>query len=369
MDCSLNIPSFLLQKHNIEVINKPDICFIKEKNKEYKDKSFFVYDYAKVVKKLKNFKMQHEKMKPFYEVKANNDSTLLEILSYWNLNFACVSLQEVKMVRAVSTNPIMVTSPVISESELKELCNYNVEFFLVDNLDHLQMINKYHPKCHLLIYAVTTDEKRFGADLVKTSLILNKSKEYKIKVDGVYINIKKQEEVNKRRSFILDIKALFKFYDFDFNFLLINQEALDFYSDMLDIKCEIYSLLNSIICENYIMSSEIINSVKIDEEKKEIKYYLTNGDLHLGRFYNDLEQKFPTIYENEKNSTYTCTIYGPTGDTSDFIVKEFEFSKMKITDHILFENIGYSSLVFSGSCFNGLTEDYIHVKLFNQLNE
>lgn len=363
------IPKPILEKYQLQIINKPSLDFLKEKNKEFSDKSFYVLDYAKVLKNVKKFKTECETVKPFYEVKANHDATLLEILSHWGFNFACFSLPEVKMVRAVSSNPVLITSPVISESEIQELVKYNVDFFLVDNLDHLQMLNKYDQNARLLIYIVSGSEERFGADLVKTSLILKKSKETNMHVEGVYFGVEQEEEIDKANSFIQDIKTLFEFYKFDLQLLLTNQEALDFSKNFLQDNAQLGVLLNSLICESYITSSEIINTVKVNEEKKEIRYYLTNGDLYLGRVYNDLEEKKPSLDQNEKYSAYTCTIYGPTCDSSDSIVNDVEFTKMNINDHIIFENIGYSSTVFSGSNFNGFNETYIQVKIFNLLNE
>merc|ERR1712222_134411 len=115
-------------------------------------------------------------------------------------------------------------------------------------------------------------------------------------------------------------------------------------------------MLNSMICESYVTSSEYIHTVKCYEDQKQIKYYLKNGDLFLGRFYFDEKDNMPTTYYEKGADTYKCTIYGPTCDSSDYVSEDVQLKNYNIGDHFTFENVGYSSLVFQGSAFNGFTD-------------
>ena len=362
-----------LKKHDIEIIKESEKDFLAEKNKEI-NTSYIIRDYAKAFKNIKTFRNDYSSLKPIYQVSANNDPLLLELLSLNDVSFACFSLNEVKEVRDISSNPIIITSPILSEEELKQMSGENIKYFLVDNLEYMLLIKKYFPYASLLILFSPDPSKRFGADLLKSTLLLKKSKELELKIEGVYasVEIENEEEPENKEEIKLGkqiekLKAIFEFYKYDFKVLLSNEESLNLFKIVSNEK-ENLILLSSKICKNYMTACESIYFMKINETKKEINYHLSTPDLYIGRFYHDLDDNMPHIDEEEKYETYNCTIYGPTCDTSDMVVGNVLYKKMNIGEKIIFKNVGFNSTKFSGSRFNGVEMNYMEKKIFNLLN-
>merc|ERR1711957_282375 len=62
------------------------------------------------------------------------------------------------------------------------------------------LIKKYIPNASILIYFSSDKENRFGADMMKTCLLLKKSKELGLQVVGVYLPIAAEEEEEEKEE-------------------------------------------------------------------------------------------------------------------------------------------------------------------------
>ena len=82
-----------------------------------------------------------------------------------------------------------------SEEELKQMSGENIKYFLVDNLEYMLLIKKYFPYASLLILFSPDPSKRFGADLLKSTLLLKKSKELELKIED--LESKKEKSIQR----------------------------------------------------------------------------------------------------------------------------------------------------------------------------
>jgi len=358
----------LKEKYGLEIITLPDEKYIENKNRDMFDKSFYIFDYSKVINSIKNFQNKSNGIKGYFEVRANNDPLLLKILSIYNFGFFCFSLQEVIWVREISSNPIIIGNPALSETELKKIFTYKyrIDFILVDNLDFLELIAKYLPETKVVLHLYSESEERFGVNLPEASLILKRALDKNLNVTGVFLSLESEVSLEQINFKINVYEKLFLSRRFEMNLLLMNQKSLDVMG-ILKTGFEKSILLNSLLCERYITVSETISSLKIFEEKNEIIYYFKNGDMFLGNIYNGLKNKSPML--EKRNDEYICSFYGSTCDSSDIIACEIPYVKMKINDHVVFENMGFGSIVFQGSMFNGFNEKYTIFRVYNKNNQ
>ena len=77
------------------------------------DDAFFVCDLADVIRKMKIWKEQLPRVKPFYAVKCNEDPALLGLLAELGANFDCASKMEIKRIltMGISPNRIIFANP------------------------------------------------------------------------------------------------------------------------------------------------------------------------------------------------------------------------------------------------------------------
>lgn len=366
-----------IAKYFIELINISNEKFFESKIKEMAEKSFFVMDYTKIasnIEKFKSIEFTNRIKKSFYEVSVNNDPVLLKILSENNFGFKCFSLQEVRMVREISLENPIIMGPIIPESELEQLTKLKVDYFLVDDLEKIKLIAEYSPQAKVLLYIKLSSKDRFRLDFTQASLLLKSAAKNQIKVLGLYIPLEAEENLTMKKQVLEELieayKKLFISKKFEVKILLGIQNSLNILASLANCeeaaveKCVVF---NSLVCEDYLTVAEAMSTVKVCEEKKEIKYYLKNADLYLGRIYFNLKEKLPKLNE-QRETEFLCSFYGPTCDSSDCILENVAFIKLNVDEHIVFENMGFCSTVLSGSKFNGFKENYTVFRVFNETN-
>lgn len=369
---SVKIPDEMLAKHKIQTVETPMKEFIEQKKQENSRSSFLIYDYGRVLFDIKDIYSIHNKLQPFYDVSTNFDPILIELLAVNKVNFCCFSFNEVKLVRSITQNDILITSPMLSDSDLEKLKEFgNIRYFLVDNIEYMERVHHYHPTANFLIYYGDKDDEnyRFGADYVQCSLLLKRAKEMNVTFKGCYLRfVDEQHAEDVMDDLVADLKKLFIEYGFKFTAMLFNEEGLDCmdnYYYMREAMVNVYSAYSQV----YMTAGEHIHSVKVYEDKKHIKYYLTNGDLYVGKFFCEIDDSVPQLSKEDKESIYECTIYGPTCDTSDSVIDNIKLRKYKPNEHFIFRDVGCCSETFSGSCFNGFDDNYQIYRIYNKISE
>ena len=163
-------------------------------------KSFVIMDRAMVNKQASIWKTHLPFVKPFYAVKANNDTQLLEWLLVAftnNIGFDCASINEIQTVRKISKSAkIVYAQPCKTLSDLSESARYGINTTVVDSPEELLKLHQGSYKGSTLIRLAVPDSnskqpfsKKFGAPLEWVPEILELSKKYRIPVSGVSFHV------------------------------------------------------------------------------------------------------------------------------------------------------------------------------------
>lgn len=361
------INAFFDKFPDVKEIECRDTKFIEDEKKKATG-SFLMHDYAKVYAAIEDYLAENPKTNAVFDCSCDDSEKNLFICSQYNFKFTCFSVQEYELMRKFTQNPVIMRSPIMSEEDLQKLASVggNIEHFVVDNIEYMERVQKYFPQARFLVYFYPKCTGRFGADILQTYALIKRSQELNVKIEGIYLagGNEEDEVIEDLDKAISDVKKLFNYFNIEMDHVLFDEDYLDFSREFEGAKNN-STIINTYFTEEYITAVEQIASVKVEEEKKEIRYYLRLGDMFLGRFYMNLDDTKPKKLAGKK---YNCTFYGPTCDTSDCVIEDIQFMKLKANDFVTFENVGCNSIVFTGSNFNGLTDTYTTINVFNNWN-
>lgn len=218
-----------LNKYQIQLINSSEKEYITEKQQELFGVSFYIRDYAKILKKFNEFQKDFSDKTSLFEVRANNDPALIELLSLLNFSFKCHSFAEVKLVREVSSNLIIMGNPIISSYELELISEFQVDYFVVDSRNQIDKIKEYFPTAKILIYLLSENpDERFGVNLKQAHLLIKYAKTQGLEVKGVEIYVNSKEFCDEACGILKGMNAIFKMHKITFEIVLSNQDSLDF---------------------------------------------------------------------------------------------------------------------------------------------
>lgn len=87
-------------------------------------------------------------IRPYYAVKCNQLSPILEELQKQGCGFDCASSDEIKRVKAVGASPsdIIFANPCKSRSDIRFAKNQNVKYATFDTVDELKKLYQEHPE-------------------------------------------------------------------------------------------------------------------------------------------------------------------------------------------------------------------------------
>ena len=223
-----------LKKYKIEVTDIPEKDLIEQKKMVSNMKSFFYMDYAKIIQRIKTSKDELFGITSYFEVRANDDPALLEILSNSEFGFKCFSLSEVKKVREISKNSIIMGSPILSSNEMKELAQYNIDYFTVDSKIQVEKISAFCPTSKILIALFSEGrDKRFGLNLKQANILIKYALSLNILPVGGQVNLETDEKFDCEYKAICGLKQIFKLNNVKFEMLLFNQEGLEFIGKLI----------------------------------------------------------------------------------------------------------------------------------------
>ncbi|KAI3404644.1 SPE1 [Candida oxycetoniae] len=161
--------------------------------------SFFVCDLNQIRTSVEVWKQLLPRVQPHYAIKCNTNIEVLKYLDKLGVNFDCASKNEIDTVLqlGVDASRIVYANPCKTTSFIRHARNNGVDLTTVDNVQELQKLAKFHPKCRILIRIVTDDEDaqcrlstKFGCSL-RTAMetILPTAKELNLPVVGVAFHV------------------------------------------------------------------------------------------------------------------------------------------------------------------------------------
>lgn len=385
---------------NIEVGLTKDISEvvrskILSSEKEDCEESFFVCDLGDVVQKYKVWCDSLPRVKPYFDIKCNDDTAVLTILSQLGVGFNCSNKADIKTVLelGVDTSRIIYSSPCKLSSNLKFAASQGVQLIAFESEAELRKIKSYHPNARLLLkvlppeVSVCNQSLNFGCRMNDVATLLSTAKQLHLNVVGISIQTRDVEFASAGRAVALahSVFELAKAKGFSMTLLDIGESVGKKLNAELSMK-EGFSVLQlalddyfpvesdvTIIAEvgrffvqsaftliTRVMDRAIVNkdldgvsmatdcdpetadpSVTLDPD---IIYYLNDGVYRSfsGILYDNIAIK-PALVECERFAgapRHASCLLGPTHDSLDCILPVCYLPELFVGDWILFHDMG-----------------------------
>jgi ornithine decarboxylase len=400
----IEISSFM-NDNDIEMMDsKLDLYDIVNKylEKNQGDDSFMIVDVGDVIRQYNKWKKMLPRITPYYAIKCNPSTILLDLLHKLGCSFDCASKNEISRVISIGVDPdrIIFANPCKMITQIKYARANDIDLLTFDSSHELYKIKLYHPNARLLLRIQVDDSKslcrfncKFGVELEEVLPILTLAKQLNIDVCGVSFHVGSgcgdaqvyrsalevcskvfdisARDVQKPMNTV-DIGGGFPGVDsgeISFEAICkVLQDAMDeFFPSTTDNTSEEVAFIAEpgryFVSSSHTLVVSIINKKEYrDKETEELIniYYISDGIY--GSFsgilfdYAQLEL-LPFNERNEK--TFKSIVFGPTCDSLDIISKECQLPSLAIGESILIRNIGAYSTA-SATEFNGFTKPFCY---------
>ncbi|KAF7487783.1 Ornithine decarboxylase [Sarcoptes scabiei] len=366
----------------------------KRKNEE----AFYVCDVNDILCKHKNWLLKLPRVRPYYAVKCNSAPIVLQVLSSVGIGFDCASKTEIDTVLDLGVPPedIIYANPCKTKSFITHAASMGVDCMTFDNEMELYKIRQLNPNAKMILrikvddsHSVCRFSAKFGAELEKVPFLLQIAKKIGVNVVGCSFHVGSGcEDSSAYRQAISNAKQVFDIgLQFGFNmhildigggfpgvrnapvsfdeFVQVINESLDVYFPEFDsngLKSKIKIIAEPgryYVASAFTLVTNIIakRSVLNQNGKQEIMYYINDGVYgSFNCIIFDHVQVYPNPFplnssiKDRENSL--STIWGPTCDSMDCVVRDCILPQMEIGEWIVFPEMGAYTLS-AGSNFNG----------------
>ncbi|XP_046837450.1 ornithine decarboxylase 1-like isoform X4 [Vespa crabro] len=317
------------------------------KSRDQED-AFYILDLGVIIKKNHDWIKKMPRVVPYYAVKCNPHPMVIKVLAAMNGNFDCASKQEIQQVMevGVSSDRIIFANPTKFPSHIKFAKSVGVEKMTVDGKCELYKIKKLFPEAKIVI--------RFRCDGNSTVARCLKL--------GIKFGCEPGDEAKELIQLTKDLDLILYGFSFhvgspcvDFNAYIshiINDAIKD-----IDPTIEIISEPGRYYVTSAFTLASVVHSKKTVSVGNSLKqmYYVSCG-VYSG-FIDELlnmnsRQPIPLSNSISDKKKYSSSIWGPTLDSLDCIIKDVLLPEFQIGDWFIWKDMGaYTNTV---ACkFNG----------------
>lgn len=354
--------------------------------------AFFIADLGEIVKKHLRWISMMPRVEPFYAVKCNNESGILQILASLGTGFDCASKAEIEQVLSLGVDPsrIVYANPCKMRSHIKYAREGNVSMMTFDNDEELRKVKDFFPDAHLVIRILPPASKavcnlgcKYGVPPDEALTLLKKAKQLDLNVIGVSFHV--GSGCLEAEAFQKAIMAARKVFDeaqligYTLNLLDIGGGFPGFDQPEInfdEVTCTINSSINKLFPEGsgvriiaepgryfaasaYTLAANVIAKREVEpslaEDKTRMMYYINDGVY--GSFncilYDHAEIEVDYLKDLTTEPTYSSSLWGPTCDGLDCILPQSQMPMLDVGDWVYFQNMGAYTLA-AGSTFNGM---------------
>jgi len=370
------------------------LSMIQAKLRDGAEEPFYIVDLETVCAKLKNWQAHLPMIKPFYAVKCNPNPALLHTLDRLGCGFDCASREEIDRVVDMGVAPerIIFANPCKMNSHIQHAKLRNVRKMTFDNADELIKISRIFPEAELVLRIITDDSHslckfstKFGAPLTAVRGLLELAKDLSVNVIGVSFHV--GSGCDDPESFgmaVRDAKKVFDMareYGYEMRFLDVGggwQGVDDMAPTLQAIVPHMIPELakfpegTTFIAEpgRYFATKSHTLAINIhsrrlihnaDGQIEKVLLYANDGMYHsFNCIPFDHQHPLPEIVPRAQDpipadaKLYPTTIFGPTCDSIDVIVKDHMMPLLECGDWLYFTNMGaYTSAGLTR--FNGFS--------------
>lgn len=380
--------------------------------------ALFVGDLGEVYRQHVRWKALLPRVETFYAVKCNPDPAVIKLLADLGTSFDCASMTEIQMVldtNNVDPSRIIYANPCKQASHIAYASSVGVRMMTFDNKDELYKIRRIAPDAQLVLRILTDDSKslcklgtKFGASLDCTGELLATARELGLNIIGVSFHVGSGcFEAQAFGDAVMRAKYVFdQGREYGYNFTLLDvgggfpgngvAEGITFpeIAGILGPAIDRYFPPSvRVIAEpgRYYVSSAFTLAVNVTsrrsicnlnangvagDDSSAFMYYVNDG---VYGSFNCLMFDHATVYPrilarngvccydfstsavmniSPEEREYNCSIWGPTCDSIDCIIKKCSLPKLEVGDWICFENMGAYTMC-AASVFNGFQKTAI----------
>ena len=356
------------------------------------DQSFILVDLGDVIRQYYKWKTNLARVIPFYAIKCNPCSIIIELLNKLGCCFDCASQQEILKVINLGIEPkkIIFANPCKPVDFIKFSRSNDVDLLIIDSSYELYKIKLYHPEAKILVRIQTDDSKsrckfncKFGVELENVKEILEMGKILNLNIIGVSFHVGSGcEDAQVYWTALSDCKKVFEIanlLDIQMNLIdigggfpgtddskvsfesmaeVINKGIDELFKDNSNIKFIAEPGRYFVASSHTIICSIINKKEKINKETNEniITYYISDGVYKS--FSNTIFDYAKPIFMpfNERNEkTFKSILYGESCDSLDIVSKDCQLPSLAIGENIVVQNMGAYTTA-SASEFNGFTK-------------
>lgn len=369
-------------------------CHIYEQTLAQKN-AFFVADLGVILSQHLRWQAHMGGIRPFYPVRANSSSAVIELLAALGCGFVCCNKYELDLIKGfgISSEDIILGGMCKQLSLIKYAAKSHVDLLLCDNETELRKIARCHPKARLLLQVAMDPSVKgeelamvFGSSLKDCRSLLECAKDLGLQVVGAKFHVSSScEDPEAFVHAVSDARCVFDM-----------GEELGFHMTMLDIGggfCgsdaqlkkvhkALQPMLNmyfppecnvSLLAEpgSYYVSSAFTLAVNVIGKKMvardrqdqdhdvvcandepEFLYYMNDG-VYGSFAYKLLEESIqaPTVHKvvSLDKPQFSSSLWGPSMDGLDQVVESCLLPELSVGDWLLFANSGANSLGTSSS--------------------
>lgn len=372
-------------------IDKTVLDVIKGAVQEGKEDPFYAVDLGDIVYKYNLWKNLLPRVQPYYAVKCNDCPIVLDLLAALGVGFDCASKKEIDAVlkSGASSSSIIYANPCKASSFVTYAASMGVDVMTFDNELELHKIKKLFPQARMVLRIRVDDSKsicqlgmKFGCYEQHIPSLLRVAKDLHLNIIGVSFHVGSGCQDTYAYAMALEttarIFALAKTLDFDFTFLDIGGGFPGLKGDVILFK-EIAHIVNEKLDRHFPAASgvEIIaepgryftasaftlctniigkRELSFPNEDTMNMYYVNDG---LYGSFNclvfDHAVVTPLAYQRNppsEDKLQKSSVWGPTCDGMDCILKACYLPSLNVGDWIVFENMG-AYTISAASTFNG----------------
>ncbi|KQJ91284.1 ornithine decarboxylase [Brachypodium distachyon] len=355
--------------------------------------AFFVFDLARVVDLYSGWRRALAGVRPFYAVKCNPEPALLGALAALGAGFDCASRREIEAVLALGVKPgsVVYANPCKPEAHIEYAASVGVNLTTYDTEEEVAKVKRCHPGCDLILRIKGPDNAdakvdlgtKYGAQEDEVVPLLRAARRAGLKVAGVSFHVgfgASCTDVYRgaieaaRAAFdaaaalgmppmrVLDIGGGFMAgATFDEAAAVINDALAQHFGELPCV--EVIGEPGRYFAETaFTLAARVIGKRTRGEARE---YWIDDGlygSLSCMIVAGYVPRPRPLAGPCPGERTYASTVFGPTCDSRDKVVSEYQLPEMSVGDWLVFDGIG-AYAASSGSNFNGFSTSDIKTYL------
>ncbi|GAQ82170.1 ornithine decarboxylase [Klebsormidium nitens] len=348
---------------------------------------FYVFDMGLVVRLFKAWKEAMPRVDPFYAVKCNPDPGLLSVLAALGAGFDVASKAEIEMLRQVGvpTSSLLFANPCKMPGHIRHAAETGVNLTTFDSEGELHKLKELHPQTRVLLRIRADDPEaqcplgvKYGALVEDVPQLLTTARALGIHVAGISFHV--GSGAGGARAHADAICAARRIFDLSQTLGLPPMTILDIGGGFsvrgrlpfARAAAAINAALDahfppgcgvSIIAEPGRYFAEAPGSLATcvfghrgREGAEGTQEYWTNDGMYGSMncvLYDHATLDVRPLRDAEPGErTYGSTVFGPTCDGLDTILRDYPLPRLQVGDWLVWSNMGAYTQT-AGSAFNG----------------